>query len=42
MSLPEQIVKKILSGKTPIDRRDAKIARKCYSDFERFDVNLKK
>ena len=30
---------KILSGKSPIDIRDTKIARKCYPDFDRFDVN---
>ena len=39
MSSPEEIVNKILSGKTPIERRDAKIARKLDSDFESFDVN---
>ena len=38
---PEQIVNRILSGRTPINRRDAKIARKCYPDFINFDVNRK-
>ena len=32
---------KILSGKTPINIRDAKIPRKCYPDFDSFDVNRK-
>ena len=41
MSLPEQIVNKILSGKTPIDILDAKIACKVYPDFDSFDVNSK-
>ena len=41
MSSPEQLVNKILSGKTPIGRRDTKIARKCYPDFDSFDVNMK-
>ena len=40
MSSPEEIVK-ILSGKTPVDIRDAKIAHKCYPDFDSFDVNRK-
>ena len=31
----------ILSGKPLIDIRDAKIARKCYPDFDGFDVNRK-
>ena len=41
MSSPEEIVNKILSVKTLIDIRDAKIADKCYPDFDSFDVNRK-
>ena len=38
---PEQIVNRILSGRTWINRRDARIARKNYLDFDSFDVNKK-
>ena len=38
---PEQIVNRILSGRTSINRRDAKIARKNYPDFDSFDANKK-
>ena len=41
MSSPEETVNKILSCKTPIDIRDAKIARKRYPNFDSFDVNRK-
>ena len=41
MSSPEQIVNKILPGKTPIDRRNVKITRIVYPDFDNFDVNRK-
>ena len=41
MSSPEEMLIKVLSGKTPIDIRDAKIARKFYLDFDSFDVNKK-
>ena len=34
-------LQKILSGKTPIDIHNAKIAHKCYPDFDSFDVNRK-
>ena len=40
MSSTEQIVNEILSDKTPIDRCDAKFFRKCYADFDSFDVNM--
>ena len=32
---------KVLSSKTPIGIRDAKIARKCYPYFDSFGVNRK-
>ena len=38
---PEQIVNRILSGRTSINRHDAKIARKNYTDFDIFDANKK-
>ena len=38
---PEQIVNRILSGTTSINRRDAKFARKNYHDFDNFDANKK-
>ena len=38
---PEQIVHRILSGRTWINRRDARIARKNYPDFDGFDANEK-
>ena len=38
---PEQIVNRILWGRTWINRRDARIARKNYPDFDRCDENKK-
>ena len=38
---PEQIVDRILSGRTSINRHDAKITRKNYPDFVSFDANKK-
>ena len=38
---PEQIVNRILSGRTSINRRGAKIARKNYPDIDSFDANKK-
>ena len=38
---PEQIVNRILSGRTSINRRDAKIACKNYPDFDSFNANKK-
>ena len=38
---PEQIVNRILSGRTWINRRDARIARKNYPEFDSFDANKK-
>ena len=37
----EQIVKKILSGRTSINRCDARIAHKNYPDFDSFNANKK-
>ena len=38
---PEQIVNRILWGRTWINRHDARIARKNYPDFDRYDANKK-
>ena len=38
---PEQIVNRILSGRTWINRSDARIACKNYPDFDNFDANKK-
>ena len=37
----EQIANGILSGRVWINRRDARIARKNYPDFDSFDANKK-
>ena len=38
---PEQIVNRILSGRTWINRRDARIVFKNYLHFDSFDTNKK-
>ena len=38
---PEQIVNRILSGRTWINRCDARIAQKNYPEFDSFDANKK-
>ena len=40
-TLPEQIVNRILSGRTWINRRAARITCKIYPDFDSFDANKK-
>ena len=38
---PEQIINRILSGRSWINRRDVRIARKNYPDFDSVDANKK-
>ena len=38
---PEQIVNRVLSGRTWINRHDARIACKNYPDFNSFNANKK-